>query len=82
MKRDPLLAEFYQQEAKDVEIPIFGKNKNLTVFGKLAKDASVAGMVQLAERIHDQWQAADKATALAARGKAEEELRRLEASAA
>jgi hypothetical protein len=54
----------------------------MTVAGKLAKDATTAGLVQLAERIHDQWQAADKATALEARAKAEEALRRLEASAA
>jgi hypothetical protein len=82
VKRDPELAAFYQAEARPVAIEIFGKNKNQTVVGKLAKDPSTAGVVQLAERIYGQWQAADKADALAARAKAEEELRRLAASAA
>lgn len=81
MKRDPLLAKFYEEEARDVELPIF-KNKNLTVIGKLAKDPSTASLVQLAERIHDQWQAADKATALEQRAAAEEALKKLAEAAA
>jgi len=43
----------------------------MTVAAKLAKDPATAGLVSLAERIHEQWQAEDKATALAARAKAE-----------
>ena len=82
MKRDPLLAEFYQQEAKDVEIPIFGKNKNMTVAGKLAKDPSTAALVQLAQRIHENCLAEDKLAAQQQRAAAEETLKRLEGAAA
>ena len=35
MKRDPELAKFYQAKAKPVEIPLFGKNRNLTIAGRL-----------------------------------------------
>ena len=82
VKRDRLLAEFYQEEAKPVEIPIFGKNKNQTVVGRLAKDPRTSGLVQLAERIYEQWQAADRAAALKQRAAAEELLKRLEGAAA
>jgi hypothetical protein len=81
-KRDPELARFYQEEAVPVELPIFGKNRNMTIANRLTKDPAVAGLVSLAERIHEQWQATDKATALAARAKAEEELQRLERASA
>jgi hypothetical protein len=63
-KRDPDLAKFYQEEAQPVELPIFGKNKNQTVVGKLAKDPSTAALVQLAGQIYEQWQAADKSGSL------------------
>lgn len=82
VRRDADLARFYQEEARPVAIEIFGKSKNMSVAAKLAKDPATAGLVSLAERIHEQWQAADKATALAARAKAEEELKRLEGQAA
>jgi hypothetical protein len=82
VKRDPLLAEFYQEEAKPVEIPIFGKNKNQTVVGRLVKDPGTSGLVQLAERIYEQWQTADRAAALKQRAAAEELLKRLEGAAA
>src|SRR5262249_39487996 len=81
-KRDPLLAAFYKAESVPVTIEIFGKTKNLTVAGKLAKDPSMAGVVQLAERIHEQWQAEDRLAAQQQRAAAEETLKRLEASAA
>jgi hypothetical protein len=82
VKRDPLLAEFYQEEAAPVSIPIFGKNKNQTVVGRLVKDPHTSGLVQLAERIYEQWQAADRAAALKQRAVAEELLRRLEGAVA
>jgi hypothetical protein len=82
MRRDPLLGQFFEQEARDVEMPIFGKNKNLTVAGKLAKDPSVAGLVQLAERIHEGWRQQDKLAAQQQRAAAEETLKRLEGAAA
>jgi hypothetical protein len=81
-KRDPALAEFYQREAQDVSIPIFGKNRNMTIANRLTKEPPVAGLVSLAERIHEQWQAADKSTALEQRAAAEEALKKLAAAAA
>lgn len=76
--RDPKLAEFYQREAKDVELPLFGKNRNETVVGKLSKDAGTAALVQVAARIHEDWLAQDKAVAQEQRAAAEDALRRLE----
>jgi len=62
-----------------MEISIFGRNRNMTIAAKLAKDPSIAGLVQLAGRIYEQWQAADKATALEQRRTAAEAaLKRLE----
>jgi hypothetical protein len=76
------LAEFYQEEARPVEIPIFGRNRNMTVANKLTEDPSTSALVQLAERIHEHWQAADKATALEQRAAAEEALKKLAEAAA
>ena len=81
VKRDPLLAEFYKQEAEPVEIPIFGKHRNQTVIAKLSKDPSIAALVHVAARIHEHWQAADRAAAQDAQRAAQETLRRLEAVA-
>jgi hypothetical protein len=82
VKRDPDLAKFYEEEAKPVEIPIFGKNKNLTIAGKLAKDPRMAALVQLAARIHEQWLAEDKLAAQQQRAAAEEALKKLAEAAA
>lgn len=79
-KRDPDLAKFYQEEAQPVEIPIFGKNKNLTVASKLVKDPSIAGPVQLAARIHENWLAEDRLAAQRQRAAAGAMLKRLEAA--
>ena len=49
----------------------------LTIANRLSKDPAVAGLVSLAERIHEQWQAGDKATALEQRAAAEEALKKL-----
>jgi hypothetical protein len=81
-KRDPDLAKFYEQEAQSVEIPIFGKNKNKTVAGRLAKDPSTAALVNVAARIHEQWREEDQLAAEQARAAAEATLKRLQASAA
>jgi hypothetical protein len=81
-KRGPDLAKFYQEEAQPIELPLFGKNRNLTVVGKLAKDPSTAGLVKVAARIHENWLAQDKLTAQQQRAAAEETLKRLEAAIA
>jgi hypothetical protein len=78
VKRDPDLAKFYQAEAKDVEIPLFGRNRNLTIEGRLAKDPDTFALVKTAQRIHEQWRAEDKLAAENARKQAEATLRRLE----
>ena len=50
MKRDPELAKFYQAKAKPVEIPLFGKNRNLTIAGRLTKDPVSNAVVTIAEK--------------------------------
>jgi hypothetical protein len=60
----------------------FGKSRNMTIANRLTKDPPVAGLVSLAERIHEQWQAADKSTALEQRAAAEEALKKLAEAAA
>jgi hypothetical protein len=77
-KRDPDLARFFEEESHPVELPLFGPNRNETVIGKLARDAPTAGLVQVAERIGREWQAADREAALKQRAVAEETLKRLE----
>ena len=54
----------------------------MTVANKLTEDPSTSALVQLAERIHEHWQAADKATALEQRAAAEEALKKLAEAAA
>jgi hypothetical protein len=80
MKRDPELAKFYQAEAKPVEIPLFGKNRNLTIAGRLTKDPISNAVVTIAEKIHETWKADDKANALSQRAAADEALRKLSES--
>jgi hypothetical protein len=79
-KRDPELAKFYQAEAVPVEIPLFGKNKNLSIAGRLTKDPYSSAVVTIAEKIYQNWMADDKATAQAQRAAAEDTLRKLEAA--
>src|SRR5262245_10646206 len=80
-RRSPTLAKFYQSEAKDVEIPIFGRNKNMTVEAHLLKDPSTAALVRVAEQIARQWNAEDVATAKEQRAAAEQALKKLEGAA-
>jgi|SRR5262249_25774043 len=82
VKRDPELAKFYEGEARPVSIPIFGRNRNQTVIGRLTKDPRMAALVQIAARIHENWLAEDRLTAQAQRKAAEETLKRLEGQAA
>jgi hypothetical protein len=79
-KRDPALAQFCQQEAKDVELNLFGQQRALTVRGKLFKDPEAATIVELAEKIHQLWRQEDKAAAADARAAAEAKLAELSAS--
>jgi hypothetical protein len=80
MKGDPELAKFYQTEAKPVEIPLFGKNQNQTIAGRLTKDPVSNAVVAVAEKIHEAWRNDDKQAAIAQRKAAEEALQKLEAS--
>ncbi len=75
------LRKFYEREAKPVEIPIFGKNRNLTVEGRLAKNPVLCATVKVAHRIHEQWRAEDKLAAKEQRAQAEATLKRLDAVA-
>jgi hypothetical protein len=81
-KRDPELAKFYREEAQPVSIPVFGPNRNLTVEGKLYKDAHAASVLKIARVLQAQWLASDRQAATEARLKAEEEIKRLEAQIA
>jgi hypothetical protein len=78
VKRDPDLAKFYEEEAKPVEIPLFGRNRNITVTGRLTKDPLSSAIVQIAEQIHKTWVADDQTRAQAQRSAAEAELKRLQ----
>jgi hypothetical protein len=81
-KRDPELAKFYEREAKPVEIPLFGRNRNLTVVSQLSKDPSTYALVQVAEQIAENWRAEDVAVAQQQRAAAEQALKKLEGAAA
>jgi hypothetical protein len=73
----PALTEFYKAEAKDVEVPFFGKSRNMTIEGRLAKDPTMAALVKVAQQIYETWRAQDKAEAQAEREQAEIKLKRL-----
>jgi hypothetical protein len=79
-KRDPLFAAFCEQEARPVELNLFGAQGNQTVRGRLSKDPSAAAVVELAEKIHEQWRMEDKAQAANAITAAERTLAELTAS--
>jgi hypothetical protein len=79
-KRDPMLAQFCQQEARPVELNLFGAQRDLTMRGRLTKDLSASAVVELAEKIHEQWRMEDKAAAADAKEAAEAKLAELSAS--
>jgi hypothetical protein len=73
-KHDPTLAQFCQQEAKDVELNLFGAQRDLTARGKLLRDPAAGAIVELAEKIHETWRLQDKAAAAEAKAAAERKL--------
>jgi len=79
IKSSPELVEFYKAEAADVDIPIFGARRNLTIEGRLAKDPATGALVKIAQRIHEQWRAEEKVAAQEQREKAELTLKKIEA---
>jgi hypothetical protein len=82
IKSAPALVEFYQNEARDVAIPLFGKNRNITIEGRLAKDPKFFGLLKVAQQIRETWAREDRAAAQAQRAAAEDEIKRLESVAA
>jgi hypothetical protein len=79
-KRDPMLAAFCEAESKPVELALFGTAANQTVRGKLFKDPAAATLVELAEKIDEQWRASDRQQAAEAKAEAERKLAELSAS--
>jgi hypothetical protein len=77
-KREPKLAEFFQREAKPVDLELFGRDRNLTLEGKLHRDTELAGIVRLARVIKKQWLDADRQAAAEAKAKVEAEIERLQ----
>ena len=63
--------------SEGVEIPLFGKNRNLTVESKLAKDPGTFALMQVAQQIRETWQADDTPAAQARPASAEDEIKRL-----
>jgi hypothetical protein len=78
----PALVEFCRYEAKPVEIPLFGKNRNVTLEGQLAKDPATFALLKVAQSIHEQWVAEDRAAAQQQRAEAEAALKKLAEAAA
>ena len=78
IKNAPALIEFFKNEAADVEIPLFGKNKNMTVEARLAKDPATFAFMKIAQQIRDTWAREDRAAAQAKREAADAEIKRLE----
>jgi hypothetical protein len=81
-KRDPELAKFYEQEAKPVSIPVFGRNKNMTIQNRLYKDPHAAATYKIAEQVAQQWLASDKQAAEEQRKAAEAALAKLQSQIA
>ena len=79
-KHDPMLAQFCQQEARDVSLNLFGAQRDLTVRGKLLRDPAAGAVVELAEKIHEQWRMEDKASAAKAKEEAGAKLAELSAA--
>lgn len=82
IKKDPELAKFYETEAKPVEIPLFGNNRNISIRGRLTKDPVSNAVVQIAGQIYSTWMNDDKARAQEQQAAAAETLRKLETALA
>jgi hypothetical protein len=78
----PGLAEFCKTEAKPVEVPLFGKNRNLTVEGALSKDPGMFALMKVAQQVRETWAREDTRAAQEVRAAAEAEIKRLAAIAA
>jgi hypothetical protein len=81
VRKDPMLAAFYREEAKPVEIPVFGARKNLTIEGRLIRDPQAAAVLRVAKAIQRQWLEADRQQAIEQRAAAQKEIERLQAQA-
>jgi hypothetical protein len=78
----PGFAKFCKNEAKDVEVPLFGRNRNMTIEGRLAKDPQMFALMKTAQQVRGTWRAEDaRAAAQEQRAAAEAALRKLEAAA-
>jgi hypothetical protein len=82
MKSDPVLAEFLRRESQPVSIPIFGKNKNMTIEGKLIRDPAIAATVRVAQRIYEDCREQDRLAAREQHAAADAALKKLDAEAA
>jgi len=84
VRRNPVLAKRYQEEAREVEVPIVGQGKNMTIVGALSKDPAVAAIIKAAEQNVHNWREADRAAAeeqaRAAQQKLDEAKRQLAAA--
>lgn len=81
-KRDPELAKFYEAEAKPVSIPLFGRERDLTIGGRLTKDPVANSVVKIAEQIHRAWMNDDRVRAEQQQAAAAAELKKLETALA
>jgi hypothetical protein len=81
VKRDPEVAKFYESEAKDVEIPLFGRGRNLTLEDKLTKDPDTFATIKVAQQIFESCREQDRIAAQEQRKQAELALAKLEAVA-
>lgn len=73
----PEVLAFCKYEARPVELPLFGANADMTIQGRLSKDADVSAILGLAGSVYRQWAYDDKVAAEAQRKAAEETLRKL-----
>jgi hypothetical protein len=74
----PELIEFVKGESLDVSIPIFGRQKNMTIEGRLMKEPATAATVKIAQQIHSSWMSQDRIQATEQRAAAEAQLKKLE----
>ena len=75
----PELVAFYQREAADVSVPLFGQTRNITVLGKVARDDPDSyKLIESAQHIHEDWRNQDRLVAEEQRTQAELALKRLE----
>jgi hypothetical protein len=75
----PDLVETYQRETEPIHMPI-GKNKNMTLAGKIARDPKLHAIVSRADEIIRVWNEQERERLRAAKAQAEQELKRLEAA--